>query len=186
MSVCSSFQSGMSPGTRLTGINGPTIEFFQPAHDSAMCFGEPPNLDMGGYSDSSPCLNQPDPSYGASSMVTSVPEHTNGAPSSPECVTACFEPIGTIATRNEVSRRKAQNRAAQRAFRVRQQQALAEAQAKLRALQAELDGATGRKDHFERLYKSLSREHEQLLRTFQELLVSVQSRSPGTEVQLVL
>ena len=77
-------------------------------------------------------------------------------------------------------RRKAQNRAAQRAFRVRQQQALAEANVKMRTLQEELGDAVGKRDHFERLFKSLSKEHERLLEKFQELLSSVQSRSLGT------
>ncbi|KIW92706.1 uncharacterized protein Z519_06553 [Cladophialophora bantiana CBS 173.52] len=153
-------------------INNPTVEFLQSAHDTVRRFGGPQDVDIAGHSNSVPCLDQPDLKYGAFPMM-SVPDQGNGTPSSPECVLASFEPVSTIATRNE--RRKAQNRAAQRAFRVRQQQALTDAHSKLRSLQEELEEATGKKDHFERLYKSLSREHERLLRTFQELLVSVQS-----------
>ncbi|OAG45321.1 hypothetical protein AYO21_00669 [Fonsecaea monophora] len=153
------------------------MEFLQPAHDFSMCFGDPPYGDPTGHSNSVSCLSQPDLNHDVFLMRRTVPDDGSGTPSTPEYLNASFEPIGTIATRNE--RRKAQNRAAQRAFRVRQQQALAEAQAKLRTLQEELEGATGRKDHFEQLYKSLSREHERLLRTFQELLASVQSNSLG-------
>ncbi|KIX99444.1 uncharacterized protein Z520_05020 [Fonsecaea multimorphosa CBS 102226] len=91
-------------------------------------------------------------------------------------------PVIAMAYRAAQSRRKAQNRAAQRAFRVRQQQALEEAQAKLRSLKEELEGVSRRKDHFEQLYKSLRREHERLLKTFQELMLSVQSRSLETGV----
>jgi hypothetical protein len=56
---------------------------------------------------------------------------------------------------------------------VRQQQALAEANRKMRALQAEKDEALGKKDHFERLFKSLSQEHQRLLSKFRELLASL-------------
>ncbi|OAP64583.1 hypothetical protein AYL99_00555 [Fonsecaea erecta] len=159
------------------------MEIFQCPHGTTLCLGEPPNLDMTGYATGLPCLDQADLNHGTFSMAPSIADHQNGTPNSPEYITASFEPIGTIASRNE--RRKAQNRAAQRAFRVRQQQALEEAQARLRSLEEELEGVTGKKDHFERLYKSLRHEHEHLLRTFQQLLARVQSRSLETGVPLL-
>jgi len=69
-------------------------------------------------------------------------------------------------------RRKAQNRAAQRAFRIRQQQALSGANAKMRAMQEELKDAISMKEHFERLYENLTAEHERLLCKFEETLAS--------------
>src|SRR5882757_4618382 len=65
-------------------------------------------------------------------------------------------------------RRKAQNRAAQRAFRIRQRQAVTEVTAKMRAMQEELKEAISMKENFERLYENLTTEHERLLSKFEE------------------
>lgn len=60
---------------------------------------------------------------------------------------------------------------------MRQQQALVEANFKMRCLQEERDEAISKGNHFEKLFKSLSHEHEQLIEKFHELLESVQIKS---------
>jgi hypothetical protein len=47
----------------------------------------------------------------------------------------------------------------------------------MRSLQEDLDEAISRRNHFERLFRSLSQEHERLLEKFQELLESVESKA---------
>ncbi|KAI1615605.1 hypothetical protein EDD36DRAFT_463107 [Exophiala viscosa] len=68
------------------------------------------------------------------------------------------ESISTVASKNE--RRKAQNRAAQRAFRIRQQQALDDASKELKHLKEQLQQANALKDHFKRLFENLTSNHE--------------------------
>ncbi|KIW18121.1 hypothetical protein PV08_02409 [Exophiala spinifera] len=82
-------------------------------------------------------------------------------------------PISTIASKNE--RRKAQNRAAQRAFRFRQQQALHDATARLHALEAELKEVHGKKQHYQQLFESLTVEYEKLLDRFEHSVGSTKS-----------
>jgi hypothetical protein len=53
---------------------------------------------------------------------------------------------------------------------VRQQQALSNANRKVRSLEVEKDEAVCKRDHFEQLFKSLSQEHQRLLAKLQELL----------------
>ncbi|KIW68467.1 hypothetical protein PV04_04409 [Phialophora macrospora] len=178
MSACSSVQGDMSPDMIWSSkMQTQTPEFFQPPLDvtyfepSQTLLGMPPSPNR------QPCLDQVDPAFCSLSRISDVDERTGPTTSSSsnsEGPFATFEPISTIASRNE--RRKAQNRAAQRAFRVRQQQALAEANLKMRSLQEDLDEAIRRKNHFERLFRSLSQEHERLLEKFQELLRSVESK----------
>lgn len=77
-----------------------------------------------------------------------------------------------------MQRRKAQNRAAQRAFRVRQQQALSEANSRMRSLQDDLKEAHAMRDHFQRLFENLGMEHERLLSKVEGILGAAQARSP--------
>lgn len=50
----------------------------------------------------------------------------------------------------------------------------------MRCLQEERDEAISKKDHFEKLFKTLSHEHELLIGKFHELLESVQAESSAS------
>ncbi|KIV92742.1 hypothetical protein PV10_04013 [Exophiala mesophila] len=68
-------------------------------------------------------------------------------------------------------KRKAQNRQAQRAFRIRQQEALDNAHIRMQALETELQSALTEKNHYERLFYDLTDKYEQL---------AVKYRQPAT------
>ncbi|KAL6243595.1 hypothetical protein RBB50_009588 [Rhinocladiella similis] len=85
-------------------------------------------------------------------------------------------PISAIASKNEVGTQHGpsaiellseishrDNRVAQRAFRVRQQQALHAATARMHTLQDEVKEAHAMKDHYQRLFENLTVEYEKLL-----------------------
>jgi len=183
VSPCSSVPGDMSPNTIWgSNLNAQIRDFYQSSLDGASFETPQTTMEMGTSPEHPPFLEQVDLSCCSFRIPVGVMcEGTVSAgdsTSSLEGPFAAFEAISTVASRNE--RRKAQNRAAQRAFRGRQQQALAEANLRMRALQKEKDEAVGKKDHFERLFKSLSQEHERLLDKFHELLASVNSSPLGT------
>ncbi|OCT52448.1 hypothetical protein CLCR_10724 [Cladophialophora carrionii] len=180
-SACSSMQGDMSPGTIWsTKMHTQTSEPFQPALDATYFELPQTLLGMASLSNGQPSLGQAGPAF-YSPGISFVDESTDPTPCSSshsDDPFATLDPISTIASRNE--RRKAQNRAAQRAFRVRQQQALAQANLRMHALHEELDEAISSRNHFERLFRSLSQEHERLLEKFDELLKTVESRPSRT------
>jgi len=127
-------------------------------------------LDLTPLSDMASCLSQNfDPAPGNDSPP--FVQATSGSLSSSR---PAIGPISTVANKNE--RRKAQNRAAQRAFRIRQQQALSEANSRMRSMQEDLKEAHAMREHFQRLFEKLSVEHERLLSKVEDILGSAQAR----------
>jgi len=69
-----------------------------------------------------------------------------------------------------MQRRKAQNRAAQRAFRIRQQQALEDITMEAKHLKDQLQQANALKDQFRRQFETLTREYARLLQATGNML----------------
>ncbi|KIV86228.1 hypothetical protein PV11_01853 [Exophiala sideris] len=76
--------------------------------------------------------------------------------------------VDTVASKNE--RMKAQNRAAQKAFRIRQQQALDDVTKEAKHLKEQLQQANALKDQCQRQFENLAREHERLLQATGKML----------------
>ena len=106
MSACSSIQDDMSPCTVWSkNTNTQPSEMHQPAFD-ASCFGAPQALGMPASPDCQSCLDGGDPAcYSFGMPIGHVDESIDLATSSScssEGPFAAFEPISTIASRNEV------------------------------------------------------------------------------------
>ncbi|KAK4939750.1 hypothetical protein LTR10_020034 [Elasticomyces elasticus] len=91
-------------------------------------------------------------------------ENSSSLATSPTTV----EIIDTVASKNE--RRKAQNRAAQKAFRIRQQQALDDVTKEVKHLKEQLQQANALKDQCQRRFENLARKHERLLQATGKML----------------